>query len=180
MNATESSINFDGADVMKKCVVCKKNFCEITNTAKLECWQHYGDIKDGMTTCCQTKTITESFEDFYKNRNPPRHMLGCVRCDHRTVVEPFGPHNGIFEVPMSLRQQIQCSNDAVMIIERTIDAALFQKNTERKLRIHRYDITTQSNLQIINAQRDTLKRKSMCGDDMYFKPLCKIKRRYKQ
>jgi len=131
-------VNYDVADIPKKCVVCKATFTEFENTGRWLCFQHEGEIENGRFTCCNLPTIYRFKEDFYNN-NISYSKRGCVPCDHRAVLHNFDDTNdGLVAVPLEQAPLLNTIPEARVLVRRP--------DGSRQVFIRRFDKATSTRL----------------------------------
>ena len=82
------TVDWDVADVVKRCATCHQTFTEERNIGRWECRMHPGMLENGVFLCCGQRTIAYNREDFLRRTTQPG-LLGCRACDHRAVLDLF-------------------------------------------------------------------------------------------
>lgn len=124
MNNNYPQINFDAADISKRCAACNQIFYEKQNIGQWECSQHFGSIENGAFTCCNLRTNCYSFEEFYA-KNLSDRLRGCVRCDHRITTEPYNDFSGGMQVPRKYLVALNIKKDAVEVKDNMMKQNVF-------------------------------------------------------
>jgi len=156
--STAPVINYNVADVTKKCKVCGSVFTELNNTGRWLCRQHPGDIVNNRFTCCNLITIYPNKEQFY-DKTISLQKKGCERCDHRTTLETFTDmSDGLVEVPLVVAPKLNCNMQAIRV-ERL-------PRGDVRVFVYRYDIKKHNQNEFIMTA-DGLARRNMIDPSFF-------------
>jgi len=73
----------------RTCMVCGTIFKEINNLGRLQCREHWGNLKGNFFTCCGTYAgeVCKTKHQYYIENGPSSGMKrGCIRADHIEAV----------------------------------------------------------------------------------------------
>ena len=97
----------------RKCIVCNSVYTNKMSIGKLQCWEHWGVIKNGRFLCCGKSTgDSVNYKQFYSNVLD-RSALGCIRADHRETERPHSQVRHHLVISKRMAEVMNCKSECV-------------------------------------------------------------------